>query len=148
MGILPLILRISSSAGFIILILHLLGIRGLGISLRQMGVPGKWVDTLILTIIFIPVMSRELIKIMMGRESRIVVDRPRLRRVWQLLSTVVGEVIIKGYFRAYRLQLTLKARLINEEAPRAEERDIKNGDIGLLISSLVMIFLIIIFSAV
>jgi energy-coupling factor transporter transmembrane protein EcfT len=93
-------------------------------------------------------MSRELIKIMMGRESRIVVDRSRLRRVWQLLSTVVGEVIIKGYFRAYRLQLTLKARLINEEAPRAEERDIKNGDIGLLISSLVMIFLIIIFSAV
>jgi hypothetical protein len=147
-GLLPLLLRTSVSSGILVLIIYIMGIQKLEYTLIRIGMPKKWVDILILTIIFIPIMLRELTKILIGRKSRVIYRNIDLKLIWYLLSTALGEIIIKGYNRAFRLQLTLSARKLYIEKNFLETCRYTKYDIMFLIIISIVIYSIILLSGV
>lgn len=101
-----LVLRTSTASGSLALGFMLIGQKGLKRALLSLGFRPSWVFSIILFLRFLPVMVRLTTKSLIAREARIVGEKGR----WLILSSVVGDIILKGYERAWRLRLAMEAR--------------------------------------
>ena len=102
----PPVLRASAASGFLALGFTLTGQRGFKEALLSLGFRPAWVSSILLFIRFLPVMARLIARSLIAREARIIDGRGR----WSALSSVVGDAIVKGHERAWRLRLAMEAR--------------------------------------
>lgn len=108
--VLPPFLRAIAAAALVTLMVQCLGLTRLIRGLRGLGFSSKILFVLIVYIRYIPIMLRQLVRLLSAREARLVCDLDKLRNSWVMLSTVVGSLFIRGFDRAFKLQVALKAR--------------------------------------
>jgi len=105
----PLILRAVAAATVVTLMAQCLGLTRLMKVLRGLRFPPKLLFILMLYIRYIPIMLRQLVKLLSAREARLL-SKSKVKNSWFMLSTVTGSLLIIGFERAFRLQMALKAR--------------------------------------
>ena len=109
----PLLLRVSVATGSLVLLLNFIGYVNLIRGLALLGTPRNIVFMLALLMRFIPVMLRDTLRILAAREARIISRGTSYKHVWGLISTVAGDILARSSNRAWRMQLALKAKGID-----------------------------------
>lgn len=145
-GIVPLILRATVASAFTALSVLALGLKDFIKGLRELGFHPMWVESMVLTVRFIPVMIRTLVRLLFAREARLTVGKWSIRNLWYMISTVAGDVIIRGYERAQKVQLALKARGVYEIYHAPLERRMSANDTVLMSVSLAFVAIILFIS--
>jgi energy-coupling factor transporter transmembrane protein EcfT len=145
-GMVPLILRATVASAFIAMSVMALGLKDFIKGLRELGLHPIWAESVVLTIRFIPVMIRTLVKLLFAREARLIVRKWSIRNLWHMVSTVAGEVIVRGYERSQRVQLALKARGVEEIYNAPLKRRIYINDAIFLAISLTFVAIILFIS--
>lgn len=105
-----LILRAAAaSASFTAILLHL-GWSGFVEGLRGLRLPAEFVFLVGLYIRYVPVFLRDALSMVAAREARLL--RPNgTKLAWGALASVVGDLMFRGYERAWRLEKALRARM-------------------------------------
>jgi len=112
------VLRVVSSAAMFTSLAFVLGWRRIVMGLEGLRMPRELGSLLNLSVIHIPLFLRETIKMLSARESRIM-RRITFKKVWEVLSTVVADLIIRSYERAWIVEKAIKARTFTpSELPR------------------------------
>ncbi|UCE29358.1 MAG: hypothetical protein JSV85_01085 [Candidatus Bathyarchaeota archaeon] len=101
--------RTTAAAAIFTSFASAMGWRRIVNGLEGLRMPGQFGLFLNLSIIHIPLFLRETAKMLSARESRIV-RKIRIREVWRVLSTVVGDLLLRGYERSWRLEKAINAR--------------------------------------
>jgi len=111
-SIAPLLLRCIAATSVLVLMAQSLGLTGLITGLRGLRVPPRALFALTLFLRYVPIMLRDATRLLSAREARIIAssNANEIKSSWFVLSTVAGSLLIKGFERAYRLQMALKAR--------------------------------------
>jgi len=109
-NIAPLLLRCIAATSVLVLMAQSLGLTGLITGLRGLRVPPRAVFVLTLFLRYVPIMLRDATRLLSAREARIVTNSNEIKSSWFVLSTIAGSLLIKGFERAYRLQMALRAR--------------------------------------
>ncbi len=66
------------------------------------------------TIKFIPLFITETLKLIAAREARILC-RKNISSIWRALSSIVGDIIIKSYYRSTMFNMALNARTLSNK---------------------------------
>jgi len=86
-----------------------LGWREIVRGLQGLRIPQELGLLLNMAIIHIPLFLREAVKMLSARESRMM-RKIRFKEVWRILSTVVGDLLLRSYERSWVLEKAIKAR--------------------------------------
>ena len=103
------ILRVVSAAAIFTSFAQIMGWRRIIRGLEGLRMPRELGLILNLSIIHIPIFLRETLKMLSARESRIM-RKIRFRDIWGVLSMVVGDLILRIYERAWRINNAIEAR--------------------------------------
>ncbi|MCX8176149.1 MAG: energy-coupling factor transporter transmembrane protein EcfT, partial [Candidatus Bathyarchaeota archaeon] len=103
------IVRVVSATAIFTSFVLMLGWKKTMEGLKGLGVPYEVVFFLMLSIIHIPLFLRETSKMLSAREARIV-KKVKFRQIWGILSTVIGDILLKSHEHAWRLEKAVKAR--------------------------------------
>jgi len=106
----PLLVRCVAATLMLVLMAQSLGLTGLITGLRGLRVPPKALFVLMLFLRYVPIMLRDAARLLSAREARMASGTNRIKSSWLVLSTVAGSLFIRGFDRAYRLQMAFKAR--------------------------------------
>ena len=106
-----LVVRSTVAAGFLTLIPLALGAQGIIAGLKSIGLSRDSILLIMLTIRSIPSITREGIRLLSGRRSRILTEDRSVLSLWRLFSTVAGELLIRSIYRGERLRYTLESRI-------------------------------------
>lgn len=119
----------AASASFTAILLHI-GWRGLIDGLRGLRLPAELAFSIGLYIRYVPAFLRDALSMVAAREARLL--RPRgTKFAWGALASVVGELILRGYERAWRLEKALRARMFSSLETGRCARGLGAGDAGL-----------------
>lgn len=103
------VFRVVVSAAIFTSVTYLIGWRGVAAGLEGIHVPGEIVSLLNMVIVYVPLFLRDAFKMLSAREARLL-KKPTVKDSWRILSTVVGDLILKGYRRAWSLGKAIEAR--------------------------------------
>lgn len=131
------VLRVVAAAAIFTSFTFVMGWRRIVRGLQGLRVPRELGVLLNLSIIHIPLFLREAIKMLSAREARIM-RKIRSRDLWRLLSTVVGDLLLRSYERASILEKAIKARSFAtiELSPKNLPEALRIKDLCLLAFSL------------
>jgi len=104
--------RVVTSVAVFTSFIIVMGWRGIIAGFEELHIPREFSFMLNLSIISIPVFLREALNMLLAREARMM-KRSRIRSAWSALATVIGELMLRGYERAWRLDKSIKARSFN-----------------------------------
>lgn len=146
--LLPLILRASAASGFLALTVCTVGFIGMLKGLVSLGLPRQLVFMIATLLNYIPIAIRDLTKVLIAREARAYCRGGSRKELWLRLASAVGEAIIRGYNRAWKLQLTLAARGLDARAvspitERATKRDVLSALMLIALSIVIAIMSVI-----
>ncbi len=135
-----LVLRTVSAAAIFSAVLVHIGWRGVIDGLRGLRVPQELILMTGFVMKYVPVFLRDVCRTLAAREARIL-KKPSYLESWGLLSTVVGDIIVKGYWRAFRVEMALKARGFEGHFSASNSTPQKVGinDIALLVATVVVV---------
>lgn len=143
-GILSFILKpVTASATFTSFLLSGGGnnfIRGL----ESIKVPKEIVKPLSATILFIPMFTNYACRMLSAREARIVSTDVKIK--WKMLSTVVGDMLLKGLEKVQTLERAIKARSFSKNYINLQKMNFKLIDLALSILTIISIILFYIFN--
>lgn len=122
--------RVSCSAASLALIARSVGWRTLLEGLALLRIPQGAVAMAELTARFIPLFMSDTLKLLVARSARSIGDMPLISR-WRLLGSVVGELILKGVYRAGQLRLAVEARSLGMYR-RGVSRRPRLGDVAVI----------------
>ncbi|WP_455276860.1 energy-coupling factor transporter transmembrane component T family protein [[Eubacterium] cellulosolvens] len=130
------IARVVSAAAIFTSLAFIMGWRKMIESLEGLRVPREITSLLILLIIQLPFLLREASKMLSAREARII-KNVGFKDSWKVLATVVGDLFIRSYEHAIRLDRAIKARNLKSfKAIKNNQITTVNGhDIALLLIS-------------
>lgn len=114
-NVIPLLLRSVAAITIVTLMVQSLGLTGLIKGLKGLRFPSSLLFVIMVYMRYIPLMLRQAAKIISAREARLVSKVNRVKSSWLILSTVIGSLFTRGFDRAYRLQMTFKARGLDFE---------------------------------
>jgi energy-coupling factor transporter transmembrane protein EcfT len=103
------IVRVVSAAAIFTSLTFIMGWRKMIEGLEGLKVPREITSLLILLIIQLPFLLREASKMLSAREARIV-KNVGFKDSWKVLATVVGDLLIRSYEHAIRLDRAIRAR--------------------------------------
>lgn len=106
------ILRVASAAAIFASLTLTLGWRGIIVGLKGLYVPRELIALLGVSIVQIPLFMRDALRMLLAREAR-VMKRFGVKSVWQVLSTVVGDLLIIGLARSSRVDKAIRARVFS-----------------------------------
>ncbi|MEM2961139.1 MAG: energy-coupling factor transporter transmembrane component T [Candidatus Bathyarchaeia archaeon] len=107
------ILRAVAAASIFTSIIYLIGWKGMLRGLEGLHVPREIILLLVSSIVNIPILLREMAKMMLAREARVFNDT-RLKDLWAILATVLGGLIVKSYEHAGRAEKAISARSFSQ----------------------------------
>ncbi|MHC1627283.1 MAG: energy-coupling factor transporter transmembrane component T family protein [Candidatus Nezhaarchaeales archaeon] len=135
---LPLLLRSIAAAAIVTLMVQSLGLTGLIRGFRGLKFPSRALFVLMIYIRYIPIMLRHTTKLLSAREARLVSKMNRLRNSWLILSTVVGSLLMRGFDKAYKLQMAFRARGLDFDVIPEPKGKIGFSDVMFIALSLVL----------
>ncbi|MGP3667304.1 MAG: energy-coupling factor transporter transmembrane component T family protein [Candidatus Bathyarchaeota archaeon] len=103
------IVRVVSATAIFTSFILILGWKKTMEGLKGLGVPYEVIFFLMLSIIHIPLFLREISKMLSAREARII-KKVKFRQVWWMLSTVIGDILLKTHEHSWRVEKAIKAR--------------------------------------
>ncbi|WP_455278045.1 energy-coupling factor transporter transmembrane component T family protein [[Eubacterium] cellulosolvens] len=103
------ILRIVSASSIFTAFVLVIGWRGIIKGLEFFRIPRELTLLLKLSVIHIPLTIREAAKMISARDARIMKDIG-VKELWKTLASVVGELFLRCYERAWRVDKAIKAR--------------------------------------
>lgn len=104
--------RVVSSAAVFTAFVTTMGWRGMVSGLEGLRMPKEFSFMLNLSIINIPIFLRETLNMLLAREARIM-RKDRIWSTWGALASIIGELVLRGYERAWRLDKSIRARSFN-----------------------------------
>ncbi len=119
--------RVVSAASIFICFTLMMGWRGIIKGLEGLRVPKEITLLLNLSIIHIPLFIREVLKMLLAREARIM-KNVGFKGIWVILATIVGDVLIRSHERAWRLERGIRARTF--ASTETFQKDLLNVDGG------------------
>ncbi len=120
-----------------------LGWRKTVAGLSGLGIPREVARMLTLAAINIPFFLRLTLKMLAAREARLV-KKAGVRESWRVLASIAGDVLIKGYSRAWILDKAVAARSFpatGNPVKKGERIDLKVKDIALVALPVFMVAL-------
>jgi cobalt/nickel transport system permease protein len=106
--------RVAASTAIFTSFASIMGWRRTVMGLEKLRMPRELAFLLTLSIIHIPLFLRESSKMLSAREARIM-RKITLKEIWRILATVVGDLLLKSYEHAWRLNKAIEARSFTEE---------------------------------
>lgn len=104
--------RVVTSVAVFTAFIMVMGWRRIIVGFEELRVPREFSFMLNLSIISIPIFLRETLTMLIAREARMM-RKSKIRSVWSVLVTIAGELILRGYERAWKLDKSIKARSFN-----------------------------------
>ncbi|MBS7612173.1 hypothetical protein KEJ27_08250 [Candidatus Bathyarchaeota archaeon] len=104
--------RVVASVAVFTAFIMIMGWRGIIAGFEELRIPGEFSFMLNLSIISIPIFLRGTLNMLLAREARMM-RKSRIGSVWGTLTTITGELMLRGYERAWRLDKSIKARSFN-----------------------------------
>jgi len=133
--------RVVASAAIFTSFASLMGWRRTIMGLEGLRMPRELTFLLNLSVIHIPLFLRESSKMLSAREAR-VMRKITFKELWKVLATVVGDILLRSYERAWRLEKAIKARrFATEDSQRPRSNLLGVKDLSLL--SLVLCILLL-----
>ncbi|MEM2123574.1 MAG: energy-coupling factor transporter transmembrane component T [Candidatus Bathyarchaeia archaeon] len=133
--------RVSAATAIFTAVTSMIGWRGIIDGLERLKTPRDVIFLLNIFIINIPLFLRKTLNMLSAREARLVA-RPKPRDIWRLTCTVVGEVILRGYEHAWRLEKAIKARYLSEDRKsQVIQKKVRVSDLLLLSAALLILTL-------
>jgi len=124
--------RISCSAASLALVARSAGWRTLLEGFALLRIPREAVAMAELTARFIPLFMDDALKLLAARSVRSIGDTPLASR-WRLLGSVVGDLILRGVYRAGQLRLAVEARSLGMyRGGRGVPRRPRLGDLAVI----------------
>ncbi len=108
-SMLTFISRVVAAAAIFTSLAFIMGWKRIVKGLGDLRIPQELGFLLNLSIVHIPLFLRETVKMLSARESR-VMRKIRFREVWRVLSTVVGDLLLRSYERAWMVDKAIRAR--------------------------------------
>lgn len=105
-------IRVVTSVAVFTAFIMVMGWRGITAGFEELNISREFSFMLNLSIISIPVFLRETLNMLLAREARMM-RKSKMRGVWSVLATIIGELMLRGYERAWRLDKSIKARSFN-----------------------------------
>lgn len=140
-NMLSFIVRVTAAASIFTIFMMYIGWYGVIEGLRGLKIPEEIVLLIAFFMKYVSIFLREILKILVARESRLL-SRTSMSRLWFILSTVIGELVIRGYERAWIFEKALKARTFNNISPKYKQRELGLNDLMLLL----LTFIFVVFS--
>ena len=109
-------IRIVAAGALFTAFIFILGWRRTMEGLKGLKIPNGIISLLFLSIIYIPSIIREIARMLSAREARIL-RRAKLREIWYVLASIVGDLILRSYERAWKLEKAIKARSFTSNPP-------------------------------
>jgi cobalt/nickel transport system permease protein len=109
---LSLTLRAAASTSIFTASIQLLGWRGWLQGLEGLRIPKLLVRLTMLSLFYIPLFLREALRMLLAREARML-GRVGAKQSWRLMATVVGDLLLRGHDRAWRLERAFMARSLH-----------------------------------
>jgi len=113
--------RVVASAAIFTSFASIMGWRRTIMGLEGLRMPRELTFLLNLSVIHIPLFLRESSKMLSSREAR-VMRKITFRELWKVLATVVGDILLRSYERAWRLEKAIKARRFAPENSRKPDQ--------------------------
>jgi energy-coupling factor transporter transmembrane protein EcfT len=136
-----LITRVTASVAIFTAFIMVMGWRGIIAGFEELRMPKELSFMLNLSIISIPIFLRETLNMLLAREARIM-RKIKIRNVWRMLATVIGELMLRGYERAWRLDKSIRARSFSrQEKSKVVHTSIKIRDVALFLLALTILLL-------
>lgn len=133
--------RVLAATAIFTSITSIISWRGVIRGLEGLKSPRDVIFLLNTSIVYIPLFLREVLRMISAREGRLLV-KPSLKGMWKLMATVVGDLILRGYERAWRLDKAIKARDLNADKGSPKIRvKVRVNDILLLSFALITLIL-------
>ena len=107
------VLRVVAASSLSLAVVVVSGWRSILRGLEKLGVPRLVVDSLELTVYFVPIFSREILNILVARRARHV-DNPGFLDNLRLGSTIVGELLARVFRRLELVVLAYSARKVGD----------------------------------
>jgi len=108
--------RVVASAAIFTSFVFAMGWERIVSGLEGLRMPRELVLLLRLGAIHIPLFLREASEILLAREARIM-RKAGFRDLWTVLTTVVGDLLLRSYEHAWRLEKAIKARSFSVKGP-------------------------------
>lgn len=108
--------------------------------LNEVKAPKEIVRSLSSTLVFIPILTKDACRMLAAREARIVKESVSLS--WKILSTVVGDLILRGFERAEKVDRAISARTFGYTV---EVQGLKVGALDAILSLSIALILTIYF---
>ena len=106
--IVAFILRVSVSTLALVGTVSYLGWMNIVRALIILRMPSFLTRSLMFFLLYIPIMARETVKMLAAREVRLI--KSSRSEAWRILSTVVGDLILRSIERSQRLNMAIEAR--------------------------------------
>jgi len=132
--------RCTSAASTLAVGALYVGWRGWLTTMRTLRAPEELLWMLTVFVTTTPVILREVARLVVARSCRIV-SEGGLRITWGVLSSVVGDLLVRSYERARMLGMAMEARGFSARALPPPER-LKMIDLAVLSSVLILISLL------
>ncbi len=103
------ILRVISATTVFVTGIQLVGWLNIILGLRILKIPSILLEHIYLTVKFIPIFIGEVLRMLIARDARTLVQGGR-SSIWSLLASTVSDIIVRSTNRAWRLTLAFQAR--------------------------------------
>lgn len=131
---------IASSAIFTVIFLSL-GLSGFLEGLRSLHAPKELIDMIWFFVKYVQLFLRDACRLLAAREARIISDKCGYRKLWWIIGTVAGEILLRSYDKAVRLNLALQARNFGESVRHSVRGRISKYDAFLFFTCVLFIAL-------
>lgn len=131
---------IASSAIFTVIFLSI-GLSGFLEGLLSLHAPRELIDMIWFFIRYMQLFLRDACRLLAARESRIISDKCGYRKLWWIIGTVVGEMLLRSYAKAAGLNLALQARNFGESVRHSVRGRISKFDAFLFFTCILFVAL-------
>ena len=135
-----LILRtVGAAAMFTAIVMHL-GWQGLVRGLCRLRVPKELAFMVGFFVKYAPMFLRDACRMLAAREARLISKRRYYIAAWAGLTSVIGEIVLRSYWRASMVSMAIKARSFSHfEHGRKEKTHLGRKDLSLLAASALIV---------
>lgn len=130
-----LVLRTASASTLFAAFLLDLGWTGVLKGLRGLGFPEDFSLHVSFMLRYIPLFIRDAFKMLAAREARTFGGK----RGYDVLSSIVGDLLIRGYYRSQRVQLAMNARFLALATEKTTVASLNRHNLVLLLATAVLL---------
>ena len=130
-----LVLRTVSASTLFAAFLLNLGWTGVLRGLRELRLPEDFSLQVSFMLRYIPLFIRDVFRMLAAREARTFAEK----KSYNILSSIVGDLLIRGYYRSQRVQLAMNARLFTTNTKNHSKTSLNRHNIILFLATTILL---------